>query len=243
MAVCSLRTGVDLVTIAAPRQAALLINSFLPDLITSKLPGPALNQGHVPLIMRLMQKNDVMLIGPGLGRHRNTLAAAKRIIETVQKPKIIDADALYVSDLRRIENALLTPHSRELLQVLRNSGVKRVDAENVPKKALGTNVILAKGHHDRIITKAGTLINKTGNPGMTVGGTGDVLAGLCAGFAAQGFTLQEAAMLAAYCNGMAGDTLYMAKGYCYTASDVVQLMPGVIRQLAGVPKHGAGQGQ
>ena len=90
------------------------------------------------------------------------------------------------------------------------------------KKQLKNNIILLKGKIDNIITKSKTLYNKTGNPGMTKAGTGDVLAGLAAGFKAQGLSNKQSAINASYINGALGDLqLKKKKGYFFIASDLL----------------------
>jgi NAD(P)H-hydrate epimerase len=74
-------------------------------------------------------------------------------------------------------------------------------------------------------------LNKTGNPGMTVGGTGDILAGLCAGFLAQSKNLFDSAYNAALINGKVGDSLFRKKGYGFTASDFISLIPEIIDKM------------
>ena len=83
------------------------------------------------------------------------------------------------------------------------------------------NVVLLKGKTDIIFSKNREHANKTGNPGMTVGGTGDILAGLCAGFLALSENLFESAKEAAYVNGKTGDFLLKQKGYSFLASDFI----------------------
>ncbi len=72
--------------------------------------------------------------------------------------------------------------------------------------------------------------NRTGNPGMTVGGTGDVLSGVVAGYLAMGVSPFEAAAAGAFINGAAGDTVYAEKGYHMLPSDLVEKIPWVIEE-------------
>jgi NAD(P)H-hydrate epimerase len=93
------------------------------------------------------------------------------------------------------------------------------------RKHLGNNIILLKGKKDVIYSKNKREFNKTGNPGMTVGGTGDVLAGICAGLLAQKHSLFQAAKKAAYIDGRIGDRLKRKLGYGFTASEMLGFIP------------------
>ena len=138
------------------------------------------------------------------------------------------------------ESSIITPHSKELEYFLINSKIqkhiiKKINNEkNIVKKLRlikkttqkfldKNNIILLKGRIDTIISKDKMLYNKTGNAGMTKGGTGDVLAGLCAGFLAQSKDLLQSAINAAYFNGLIGDILLKKKkGFTFLASDMVE---------------------
>ena len=108
------------------------------------------------------------------------------------------------------------------------------------ESSYGSNVVLAKGygnskkrHVDAIIAKDRVAYSSTGNAGMTVGGTGDVLAGLAAGILAQEKDLFRAACAAAYVNGKAGDLLMKKYGWGFTASDLVDKLPAALKPLWG----------
>lgn len=220
-----LRSGADLVTVAAPAKTAWAVNCISPDTITKKIKCRYFKKSHAEQIVKLAEKFDVVLIGPGLGREKETLAFAKEVSRRIKKPKVIDADCLKAIRIQDIGNAILTPHQKEFEILLKNS---RLTEKNLRKK-LGNNIILLKGHIDMIISKDKVACNKTGNPVMTKGGTGDVLAGLCAGFLAQGDDLFTAACRAAYLNGAVGDYLLRTKGRAFIASDLIRNMRKVFR--------------
>ena len=93
-------------------------------------------------------------------------------------------------------------------------------------------VILLKGRVDVVSSPSGTVrLNETGNPGMTVGGTGDVLAGVLASLVAQGMDAFNAACCAAFINGYAGDMLLQEKGYAFTALELAEKIPYAIRDV------------
>jgi len=233
-ALSALRTGVDLVVIAAPEQAAWIINTYSPDLITRKFEGNFFNWDNVKDIIELSEDFDAVLIGPGLGIEPDTLAFAKEIVERIPNQKVIDADALKAIRLSEAEihHAILTPHSKEF-EIMTDEKIPKRHEEKVEvirHFARNDNVMLLKGNTDIIVDKNRMKLNKTGNPGMTVGGTGDILAGLCAGFLAQTKDLFNSAYYAAFLNGKIGDYLLRQKGYGFTASDFIPLIPKMIKK-------------
>ncbi len=236
-ALAALRSGVDLVYIAAPRDTAYAISSLSPDLITLKLEGDYLNRENLPVVRRFLEKSTAVIIGPGLGLHRETQEAVNDLIKHVEDAKIpmlLDADGLksFAESKRRIETAaVLTPHAGEY-RILTGKGLpESLDerAERVQKTAQDLDaVLLLKSHVDIISDGYRTKLNFTGNPGMTVGGTGDVLSGVVGAFLAQGVEPFEAAVAGAFINGAAGDFVKAEKGYHMVASDLLKWIPKVI---------------
>ena len=122
--------------------------------------------------------------------------------------------------------------------LLRNSNLSLDAHLDTVQNAVGSNVLLVKGfesvkkqHVDAIISRSRIACNKTGNAGMTVGGTGDVLAGLAAGLLAQETDLFKSACAAAYANGAAGGILLKKYGYGFTASDLLQKIPEALKPM------------
>ncbi|MBN1156626.1 NAD(P)H-hydrate dehydratase [Candidatus Woesearchaeota archaeon] len=226
--VAALRAGVDIVTVAAPSKVAWAINSQCPDIITKKLKGEYLSPKHVPEIKKLLEKHDVLLIGPGLSQKEGTKKAVVQIIKT-KKPKVVDADALKAIDLKEINDAILTPHQMEFKTLLKNSKLNN----NNFNKFLNNNVILLKRKEDKIISETKIAINKTGSPGMTVGGTGDILAGLCAGFLALSGDLFKSACAAAYVNGIIGEELERKYRHGFIASDFLAIIAKKMKEEFG----------
>ena len=235
----ALRSGADLVNIIAPEKVAWAINAYSPDLITTKVKGDFFNKKHFNVVKKLMNKFDVLLIGNGLALNTKTKKFCKKTVKSIKKLKVIDADAIKAISINDVENAIITPHNKELEYFLLNSKINKsiigkTIKEDDNKKILKlkkilkrffekNNVLLLKGKTDLIISKNKISINKTGNQGMTKGGTGDVLAGLCAGFLAQTNDLGQSAINAAYFNGLIGDILLKKKeGFTYLASDMVE---------------------
>lgn len=213
----ALRSGVDLVTIIAPEKVAWQINKLSPDLITKKCKGKYLSLNHYKQIITITKNYDVILIGTGIGIKKETVKLIKRLVKNIKKPLVIDADAIKAISLKEISNAVITPHNSEYKTLLKNSKIK----ENEIKKYIKNNVMIKKGKTDIIITKTNTYQNKTGHQSLSKAGTGDVLAGLVAGFIAQGLTLLRAAINASFIIGILGEHLYKKKAYSYIASDLM----------------------
>jgi NAD(P)H-hydrate epimerase len=235
------RSGVDLVVIAAPQKIAWAINTFSPDFITKKFAGNYFTMRHAKKATSMAKDFDAVLIGNGLGVKKETLNFSKSVIKNIKNNKVIDADAIKAMNLKTTKNSIITPHSKELEIMLENNKIsvnkfKKIKINNYKEKAKfiknnlksflsNNNVILLKGNVDIIINKNKTYYNKTGNPGMSVGGTGDVLAGMCAGLLAQTKDLFKSACIAAHVNGRIGDELFKKKGYGFIASEMLDHIP------------------
>jgi NAD(P)H-hydrate epimerase len=168
---------------------------------------------------------DCTLIGPGMGKSRRTYNLTRRILASNTKA-VLDADALNVLDakLRKLlsERHILTPHKMEFYRVFKLAPT----AANVLKMAGKYRcTIVLKGPVDVIgHPKKGIVYNRTGNQGMTKGGTGDVLAGLIAALSCKN-DAYPAAAAGVFINGRAGDDLYKKVGTFYSAEDLVEQIP------------------
>lgn len=236
-ALAALRAGVDLVYIAAPRETAYAISSMSPDLITLKLEGDHLSMRNMPIIRSYVERVTAIAIGPGLGLHKETEEAVNEIVRAAEKrriPVLLDADGLkaFANFKRKLETlAVLTPHLGEYTLLAGEKPPEDLEgrAEHVKKTAEDLNaVILLKSHVDIISNGLRVKFNFTGNPGMTVGGTGDVLSGIVAAFLSQGIDPFEAAVAGAFINGAAGDFVVAEKGYHMVASDLIDWIPRVM---------------
>ena len=236
-ALAALRVGVDLVYIAAPRDTAYAISSISPDLITLKLEGDHLNMENLPVVRRFLEKATAIVIGPGLGLHKETQEAVNDLIkeaEDLKIPMLLDADGLksFAESKRRLETSVVfTPHAGEYRILTGKSLPENLNerAEMIRKTAQDLDaVLLVKAHVDIISDGYRTKMNFTGNPGMTVGGTGDVLSGIVGAFLAWGAEPFEAAAAGAFINGAAGDFVKAEKGYHMVASDLLEWIPKII---------------
>ncbi|MEM2914524.1 MAG: NAD(P)H-hydrate dehydratase, partial [Candidatus Bathyarchaeia archaeon] len=211
-ALAALRTGVDLAYVAAPHKTAYAISSISPDLITIKLEGDYLSKRNLPVIKNYLEKVTAVAVGPGLGLHKETQETVNEImkmIESKKLPLLLDADGLkaFGTFKHSIETpAVLTPHAGEYLALTGEKLSENLDerARSVQKTAEYLNtVVLLKSHVDVISDGSRVKFNFTGNPGMTVGGTGDVLSGIICAFLSQGVDPFEAAVAGAFINGAA----------------------------------------
>jgi len=230
-----LRTGADLCHVLTPEKTGFVVNAYSPDLIVHKVKGQKLTKKHVKKALELEKKVDSVLIGPGLGREKTTLSFVREVVKKTRKPIVIDADAIHACKGMKFNKAvLLTPHQKEFEIFSEKKLPKNLKEKSslVKKTALKHNcVILLKNPIDIISNGKKIVFNKTGNPGMTVGGTGDVLAGLCVGFSALRLNLFDAAKAAAFVNGKIGDKLFKKKGYSFIASDFLNEIPFWIKKL------------
>lgn len=233
----ALRTGVDVVTIAAPEKTARAISSMSPALITLKMKGKHLNIRNLSLIEKQLNSATAVVLGPGLGLHNDTKETVEEIIKLIEKtktPLLLDADGLKIfAEFKRKINVplVLTPHIKEyeiltgnLLPSKSNEKIKNVQSE---ARKLGATILL-KSPVDIISNEEQFKYNFTGNPGMTVGGTGDVLSGIVGGFLAMGVNSFNAAVAGAFINGAAGDFVAVEKGYHMLPTDVIEWIPHVI---------------
>lgn len=213
----ALRSGAGLVTIATPRSCVPILAAMAPEFMT--LPLDETPEGTVDFSALddvLAFPADVIAAGPGLGGGPGTTAFVHALVERSATTLILDADALnaFRNDADRLVakegvEIIVTPHPGELARLI------GLSADDVQKNRLevardfaashGVTTVL-KGHRTLIATPDGsTYINLTGNPGMATAGTGDVLTGMIAAWAAQLLDGEAAAQLAVYLHGLAGD--------------------------------------
>lgn len=238
VAMGALGMGADLVHIATPALAAQIVASYSPNFIVHPLVGHRLLREDVELILELATKVDALAIGPGLGDSPGTLESVRAVIKAVDKPIVFDADAIRAvgqdATVLAKKRAVATPHAREFAALTGKTlpDVLEDKARMVQEaaKALGITILL-KGHVDIVSDGARTKLNYTGNAGMTVGGTGDVLCGAVGGLLCKGVGPYDAARLGAFSNGYAGDLAFKVKSYGLTATDVADNLGRVLAEF------------
>lgn len=231
-ALSSLKSGADLAVVTCPSSVSSAIRSYSPDLIVKSLKEDYITPDDLDTILKLSSNCDAMVVGCGVGREDETASALNDLIRKVQKPLVIDADALKILDLELIKESdmeiVLTPHSAEFKSLfgdtIPESNGDKISVVKKASKSSGATVLL-KGALDIIALDEEIKLNSTGNPGMTVGGTGDCLAGLIGGLISQGYDSFESAILGAYINGKAGDMAAHDLGNNFTATDLIKYIP------------------
>lgn len=220
-ALSALKTGADLVTLAVPESIYNFVAVQTPEIIFKPLKGEEISEENIPEILKLMEKHDVLVFGMGTVDKGHI---AEKLSEKVEK-MVVDAGGLS----ENIEcNAILTPHSGEFRRVFG----KEPSEENIMEVAgdMGVTVLL-KGKRDIITDGKRLKYNLTGNSGMTVGGTGDVLAGIAGALFAVNNDAFWTASASAFISGFAGDMCFEEKSYSFTAMDVIEKIPEAVKKI------------
>ncbi len=211
----ALRAGADIVRIASPTYIPM------PDLIYERLEGKAITVDHLETILSLVDRADAVVCGMGLGKESHDVVLA---VAEAAKRAVFDADAL-ARPLPAAKETIYTPHAGEFARM---TGAE-LSADLVPraqcvKAAATAGTILLKGPVDVVSDGARVRFNRTGTPAMTVGGTGDLLAGV-AGALFCHLPAFEAACIAAYVNGRAGMRAAEGRGNGMLATDMLDCVP------------------
>lgn len=227
------RAGADLVYTLVPEYIAPAVASFEPDLMVWGYSGEYLNDSAFELLDDLRRKTDVMVIGNGITKRSGALETVSKLVPAYGKQCVIDADAIQPGGIEA-KGMIYTPHVREFERLSGKSvpGNAAARAEEVKKAAKKLDaVILLKGRVDVISDGKRAAFNTTGNAGMTVGGTGDTLAGVLAALVSRGIDAFAAACSAAWINGTAGDYAFKRLGYSLLATDIIAELPNVMRKV------------
>lgn len=219
----ALRSGADLAYVACPETVAREVQGYSENLIVEPLAGERLDSSNVQQLLAVASRMDCVVFGPGLGDATKSLDAVEAFLEAFAGTAVVDADALQVVPNVETEATLVcTPHQGELESMGGTTAADPDDrAELVESFAAELDVtFLVKGAYDVISDGTRTRLNRTGNPGMTVGGTGDVLAGVTGAMACVLDPIHAAA-IGAYTNGRAGDIVVEDNGYGLVATDLL----------------------
>lgn len=242
----ALRCGVGLLTTATASQNIPSLSShcfesmYIP-LLTDEN-GFITWKGNEKTLTDAVKKADAVLIGCGLGLTEQTVLLTENIIQLADCPLIIDADGLNASvsciDIisERKKAVILTPHPGEMARILKTSTRQiQSDRQGALKEAmelLPGAVIVLKGSGTLVGHNEKIFLNTTGNPGMSRGGSGDVLAGMIASFAAQGIGPAESAAAGVYIHGMAGDIAALRLSeQSMLPRDLISCIPEVFKKI------------
>lgn len=236
----ALYSGVDLVYLFVPECNFDVARSMYPDFIVRTFPGEYLDVKAIRPVVDFSKKCDAILIGPGLGEREETMEALLKLVKELEIPTVLDASAIQVfQKIKEVpsQQIVITPHHNEF-ETLTGKDIKisgSMSNKVVLLRTLATDLkinIILKGPEDLIASDEGEVLkNMTGNPGMTVGGSGDVLSGFVASLMAQGAAPFAACQAATYLLGKAGDELMKQKGYNFSASDLALEIPYVTRGI------------
>ncbi|MHC5053069.1 MAG: NAD(P)H-hydrate dehydratase [Planctomycetota bacterium] len=237
----ALRCGVGLVTVATPASTQERVAGQQAEVMTEPLAetgdGGLATAGAGPAL-ELLSSRDALALGPGLGVDAETREAVQSIVAgATAKPLVIDADGLNVlaaggatAPARRPEPAVLTPHPGEAARLL-GSSARDVQADRIGR--MHRAVVVLKGRQSLVADPDGRVtVNSTGNAGMASAGTGDVLTGAVGAFLARGASAWDAARLAVYLHGDAGDRAALKIGReGMIASDLIDELPAALAAL------------
>lgn len=228
-----LRSGVGLLSVQTPGCGYGIMQTAVPEAMCRPDQNEHVLTGYSDLGGLMPGEFSAVGVGPGIGKSRETLSMLRELLPSLRKPAVIDADALNILAENRDmlgmlpENTILTPHPKEferLTQRWENDFDKLEILQDFARRY--RLVVVLKGAHTAIATPGGDVhFNATGNPGLSTGGTGDVLTGVLTALLAQGYDPEEAAVLGVYAHGLAGDRVAAERGQAgMTATDVAEAL-------------------
>ena len=232
----ALRSGAGLVFLGVPESIYAIEAIKLNEAVVFPLPDRdgALSRESIGEIQRRLPQMDAMLLGCGLGLTADTEALVSWALKNVSCPLILDADGITLAaqhkDLLRGRTGItiLTPHEGEFAR-LGYPARERQNAAAAAARELGCILVL-KGHRTVITDGTRTYINPTGNPGMAVGGSGDVLAGIITALVGQGLAPLEASACGCWLHGKAGDVCAKQLGqYGMLPTDMLDALPRLLK--------------
>lgn len=238
----ALNSGCDLVYLLVPECNFEVSRSFYPDLIVRKYVGNYVNTRTIDAATGLLPKVDCLLIGPGVSEDPESARVIARIIQKSNCPVVLDAEAipaiahlgLLSPELKPVNlpSITITPNRAEMDEI--TQGIlpeDPVEEERITEdfaKKWGVTILLKKPHAIIASPDYETRENHTGNAGMTVGGSGDVLSGFVSSLIARRTIPYDACICASFLLGTTGDALYKQKGYNFTATDLTLELPYTI---------------
>ena len=232
----ALRCGAGLVFLGVPESIYQIEAVKLNEAIVFPLPDHdgKLSEAAIPEILERLPKMDAVLVGSGLGQSDGVFQVVRTVLERAECPVVLDADGINVVSAHkdilrgRTSPTILTPHAGEFARLGGSSGERKSAAEEMALN-LGC-VMLLKGSGTIITDGWTTYINPTGNPGMAVGGSGDVLSGIITALLGQGIKPLEAAACGAWLHGAAGDICAAEMGqYGMLPTDMITVLPRLLK--------------
>ena len=233
----TLRSGAGLVFLGVPESIYAIEAVKLNEAIVFPLPDKdgKLSADAIPEILERLPKMDAVLIGCGLGQSADTFAVVKAVLENAECPVVVDADGINVLSMHkdilrgRKHPTVLTPHDGEFRRLGCEISDDRMASAATFAQDLNA-IVLLKGHRTCITDGRTNYLNTTGNPGMAVGGSGDLLAGIIVSLLGQGMNPLEAAACGAWLHGAAGDICAEEIGqYGMLPTDMLCVLPRLMK--------------
>ncbi|MBI3267749.1 MAG: NAD(P)H-hydrate dehydratase [Planctomycetes bacterium] len=234
----AIRGGAGLVTLAVPRGVHPILAAKLTGPLVrpfAETPTGSFAAEAAPDVLELAKTQDVVALGPGLTTDPSTVAFVQALLPALQVPVVLDADGLnaIAADTaildRRPAPTILTPHPGEMARLVRiDADSLQQDRERLARvfSVKHQVTLLLKGHRTVVTEGPRVYENRSGNPGMATGGSGDVLTGLIAALLGQRLAAFEAAQLGAYLHGLAGDLASADVGETsLAATDLLAYLP------------------
>ena len=238
----ALKTGAGLVVVITPNEAKQAVSSFSPCLMTTgiKTSKGLFSESAIELILDKSEWADVVAIGPGMGRSPGCQAIVRQLYFALEKPIVLDADAINNLVDSKIDWAahtgerILTPHPGEFSRIADQSFEKRIEMEEYAidfARRTGVNLLL-KGPRTLVTNGERHYRNSSGNAGMATAGSGDVLTGVIASLIGQKMDAFDSAQIGAYVHGLAGD-IYSELNHSASliATDLIDYLPDALRRL------------
>ena len=232
----ALRTGAGLIFTGVPRCIYPIVAAKLDAPMVFPLPDQRgkLSVTALPAILDKLEKADSCLLGPGLGRSAESDRLVLEVIQHCRCPLVLDADGInavagHMDVLRGADcPVILTPHEGEFRRLTQAPEADRITGAQMLARETGC-IVLRKGHETIVTDGKMTYVNRTGNPGMATGGSGDVLAGMIAALLGQGVPPLQAAAAAAWLHGKAGDLAAKKLGqYAMGPNDLLEQLPRLL---------------
>ena len=220
-------SGVDLLFVSLPKIHEHVARMTSLNFQVHPFHGNELEEKDISMLTQMLATMDSAVMGPGIARTNTSLKALKELIESASCPLVLDASALQPWTLETVRGrkAVLTPHLGELERL----GISQLEVERISRELDIT--ILVKGATDIVASSGVEREVPGGNAGLTVGGTGDALAGLVGGLMAQGLSPADSCAKASLVIKQAGTNLFEEKGFAYTTMDVIKEIPRLLKAM------------
>ncbi len=234
----SLRSGAGMVKLIVPKEIDNEMATLADEILHFTYDEKEINE-----VIEMCSKAKSIFLGPGIGREKKTFSFLSEILMNLDKPFVIDADALYYlskGNLNKIpKNCVLTPHRKEMMRLL--SIENEINEKEFISRCIDfTNtydvILVVKGAPTIIFSKNNTpYILPSGDPGMATAGSGDILTGIISALVSQQIPILNASLLGVYLQGIAGEMAAIEKtSYCMIATDILKFLPKAFSRLCNL---------